>query len=263
MTSHRILPILLSAAVLIPASWCYAGSAWQALDTVRAQRGQASVASVTQMRGHRGQNQPAVWEVVTRVADSERVYVTEGTSITADTVYSAGGGVPIDMRRLRVDSTEVFKVANRAAADAKVGFDALDYELRAAQLGNAPLWVVHMRDGTGRDVGRLEISGESRAVIKQTWFSTPKIASREPIGPEPRRRVVRSYSGQPSGETRSSEGRWAGNGTGVDNTANRLKDGFESLGTGFGKIFGGNTTTQPVRDQSPTRKVPTTSRTRR
>ena len=204
-TRCPLLGFLLSLTLLAaPAG--KAATAWQALDTLKAERGAGALRSVTQVRGHRGQDQPKEWEVVTRLADGERVYVLEGGRIVADTIYSSAAGVTVDVRRLRVDSAEVFTISNRKATDAKVGFNAIDYELRAAAHGNAPLWVVHLRDSEGKDVGRLEISGEDGKLVKEEWFAARK-SEREPIGPEPSpdRKAVRTYQPAPEADPSNPE----------------------------------------------------------
>ena len=243
------------------------GTAWQALDSLKAQRGAETIRSVTQIRGHRGQDQPQVWEVATRIADGERVFVLEGEKIVEDTMFSTGGGVPVDMRRLRVDSGEVFMVANRLATESKVGFDALDYELTAAAHGNAPLWIVHLRDVNGSDVGRLEISGEDARVLKKEWFS-PRAPNRPGI--EGDSSVVVDSSSPPAEKKpyeippqveRPAKAVWQRTTSGVEGAGERVKEGFRSIGEGFGKIFRGEAT-YTARSESR-HKMPRTSPSRR
>ena len=230
---------LLLAAALLPLAKSPAETAWQALDILKSERGAGVIGNVTQIRGHRGQDQPAEWEIVTRIADGERVFVAQGGKIVADTVYSSGGGVTIDTRRLRIDSREAFRIANNAASTSKIGFDAIDYELRAASGGNAPLWVIFLRDSKGRDVGELQIAGEDGRILKQDWFSA-RSGDREPIGKEEKtdKRAMRTYPAEGSPSLSSTSG---GAGT-------RMKEGIRSIGSSFGKIFTGEAVYHTRRD---------------
>jgi hypothetical protein len=147
------------------------------------------------------------------------------------------------MRRLRVDSGEAFTIANRLASESKIGFDAIDYELSPSPTGNAPIWVMHLRDGQGRDVGEVEVSGEDGKVLRRSWFQ-PRVADRQPIGPDPspERRAVRSFdsNGNPIAATGSRI--WGRTSTGVGNASVKVKEGFQKIGEGVGKIFRGDAT---------------------
>ncbi len=252
----RYLPWILLACVLLALAKAPGESAWQVLDTLKAERGSGAVNNVTQLRGHRGQDQPEAWEVVTRIPDGERVFVLRGGRIVADTVYSSGGGVAVDTRRLRVDSVEAFRIANRAATQSKVGFDAVDYELRAAAHGNAPLWVLYLRDAEGRDVGQLEIAGEDGRILRQEWFAARQV-DRQPILPDPAtmdRRAVRSYGREPSEVGHTGSGQ-VGQGAviarttgGLEGAGGRVKEGFRSIGDSFSKIFKGEAVYHNRRD---------------
>lgn len=248
-----LLPWVLLSILIFALSKAPGQTAWQALDTLKATRGAAAVSNVTQLRGMKGQDQPSAWEISTQAADGERVYVLERGKIVADTVYSAGGGVPIDMRRLRVDSGEAFVIANRVATESKVSFDSLDYELSASAVGNAPLWVIHLRDSNDKDVGELDVSGETGEVLRQSYYH-PRMASRLPIGPEPSsRRVVRSY---PSSEPGAGAAVWQRTTAGVDGAADRVKEGFQTIGEGIGRLFKGETTFE-VKDSERIKKPKT------
>lgn len=236
-----------------------AETAKDTLSLLKGYRGALIAENVTTVRGHRGQDQPSVWEVATRMSDGERVFVIRNKQIIADTVYSSGGGVVVDLRRLKIDSADVFRVANRLAVMAKVGFDSIDYELRAAPLGNSPLWIVHLRNFAGKDVGRLEVSGESAEVISSKWFD-PRIAMREPIGPDDRTKQfsLRPYDAVTPVENPELLSR-EGASTFTGEPGQRLKRGFRAVGMGFNRIFSGQSEVSAVRSRY---KYPATSKQR-
>jgi hypothetical protein len=242
---HPFLPWLLLAVFLFALSKAPAETAWQALDALKAKRGAAAISNITQVRGMKGQDQPTAWEVATRAADGERVYVLREGQIVADTVYSSGAGVPIDMRRLRVDSGEAFVIANRAATQSKISFDSIDYELSASAAGNAPLWIIHLRDFDGKDVGEIDVSGENGEVLRQSYYH-PRIATRRPIETGPSSR--RGARSQPAVVAAGA--------------ADRVKEGFQNIGEGITKIFKGDATYE-VSDEERIKKPKTLTRTRR
>lgn len=256
---NRTLLVSLHFSILFFAGNLQAETAKEILTILRAQRGALIVENVTAVRGHRGQDQPVIWEVSTRMSDAERVFVITDKQIVADTVYSSGGGVVIDLRRLQIDSGDVFHVANRLAAMAKVGFDSIDYELRAAPLGNAPLWVVHLRDFADKDVGRVEVSGESAEVLRSKWFK-PRIAKREPIGPEDsvKQSGLRSYDVSNLEEERRLIGRERGS-LFKGEPGQRVKRGLRAVGMGFNRIF---TEQSAISSQRSRYTYPATSRQR-
>jgi hypothetical protein len=229
-----------------------------ALTVLKSERGASIAANVTHVRGHRGQDQPLLWEITSRISDGERVFVISGEKIIADTIYSSGGGVSVDLRRLKIDSGEVFHIANRAAVKANVGFDSIDYELLAAPLGNAPLWLIYLRDIRGRDVGKLEVSGESSKILRSKWFA-PRAVVRQPIGPDDgdRGSVLRSYTPGIDPDEDHGESNDGQAGTFAWKTGKRLKRGLQTVGNGFSRIFGNQA---EVSTESPRHKSPQTSR---
>ncbi len=233
-------------------------SAKDALAVLKAQRPPSITANVTNIRGHRGQDQPVLWEITSRISDGERVFVIKGDKIIADTIYSSGGGVSVDIRRLQIDSSQAFQIANRAAIKANVGFDSIDYELLAAPLGNAPLWLIYLRDFKGRDVGKLELSGESPKLLRSQWF-TPRAVARQPIGPNDanRKAVLRSYQPRIQSNSGIEIGDSDTSTTFARKTGRKLKRGLMTVGNGFTRIFGNQAEVSSVKSRRPS---PPTSR---
>ncbi len=212
-------------------------SAVMALSIIKEERGKKISQNIVSIRGHRGQNQPVEWEISSLVGDGQRVFVVNNKKIIADTIYSSGRGIVVDLRRLKVDSPDVFTLAHAAAVKANVGFDSIDYELSAAPLGNSPQWVVFLRDFQGHDVGRLIISGEVSKILTCEWFAPRKVA-RQPIGPDDSsvKIAMRSYSpGEGSITSRSGK---EGGAKGLARFSGRkLKDGFLNLGNRINNAF--------------------------
>ena len=232
-------------------------SSKEALDLLRRERGESVTANLVSIRGHHGQNQPASWEISTHLADGQRVFVIQNKKIVDDTIYSSGKGVVVDMRAMKTHSNHVFKIVNDAALKANVGFDSLDYELSATHFGNAPRWVVFLRNYKGKDVGRIEVSGMTPEIMNREWF-VPRVVLRRPIGPNDadRKSVLKSYTlvdsktgqGQLKGESGKSNPLFAGT---------KIKGGLLNLGNRINKAF---ETQATVSTDKPRRYIPPTSR---
>lgn len=68
----------------------------------------------------------------------------------------------------------VFATVDKAAKKALVGFDSINYQLRAKELSNEPVWSVSLIDQFGQTVGTLIVSAESGAVLSRTWYDVPQ-----------------------------------------------------------------------------------------
>lgn len=264
-----LLPFIRKAAtfkclIFLPVCPCFGfeqnrTSSKEALNILIKERGESVAANVVSIRGHYGQNQPASWEISTDLADGQRVFVIQNKNIVDDTIYSSGKGIVFDVRALKTHSNDVFKIANDAALKANVGFDSIDYELKATLLVNAPKWVVFLRNYKGEDVGRIEVSGVKPEIINREWF-VPRIVIRQPIGPNDvdTKSVLKSYKlvdsrinkGQPNGNDPKSIARITGR---------KLKGRLLNLGNRINNAFEGQST---VSTDKPRRYIPPTSRTR-
>lgn len=178
----RILMLLLAAALTsVSASGQIDRQlpAYEALRTVGRDKGETWLGLLVEMRAVDGDPQPARWLLTFRDENarggvrefavtaqgvvSERTPV-RGTDATAATVMSARG--------LNLDSTGAFTAANKQAAQAKVGFQSLDYLLQ--NQNGASVWIVRLFDTSRTEVGKVEISAQDGAVVS---------ALRKPVDP--------------------------------------------------------------------------------
>jgi hypothetical protein len=81
-----------------------------------------------------------------------------------------------DVTRVKLDVDKAFEVANKEAAIAKVGFDRLDYSLRAREFSQEPVWTLRLVNEEEQLVGTVELSAESGRVFRTIWLRR---------GPEP------------------------------------------------------------------------------
>ncbi len=150
------------------------------LDTMLAFKevtGRKDVAGVVEIRGGGGMPQPKGWTIV--IHDSQ-----SPTSLTEYRVSNgrAEPGVPneqfyprkepsgfFDLSKVEVDSVGAFRIADRAAGLAKIGFDVIDYKVRARELGDDPVWILTLRGEGGGTRGVVTLSARSGKLMRTVW----------------------------------------------------------------------------------------------
>ena len=89
----------------------------------------------------------------------------------ADEAYAKGESPRyFDASRVKIDSPAAFEVANKQAAEAKVGFDRLNYELRGMEFTGEPIWTLRLLDADENVVGILHLSAETGRVKRTIWM---------------------------------------------------------------------------------------------
>jgi hypothetical protein len=148
-----------------------ADTAYTALRVLGKRDGQDVLNHVVEVRGHNGSPQPAVWKIV--VADPRaragvrEVEVQGGKIVGERTPTSHGLGSPMNFNQLNLDSEGVFTIANQEAQKSNTSFDHVDYQLKAATGGGAPVWDLDLFDGKNGHVALLEIAADSGTILRR------------------------------------------------------------------------------------------------
>lgn len=160
--------------VLTGAASASTGTAYQALEVIKAAKGDAVLDQLIEARGESGAPQPHSWTIV--MIDSSarggvREFVIADGAIRSERTpvrgYSGQAGLPpINFSRLNLDSDGAFAVAEKEAVDGKVGFNTVDYTLRTELATGSPQWVVRLFDYMGAPVGNLEVSAENGRLVQ-------------------------------------------------------------------------------------------------
>ena len=157
-------------------------TAYQALRTVGAQRGEDALKHVIEIEGVGGVPQPNVWRVVlddpaarggVRELDVARGKITaEHTPVRA--YGGSAAGALIDFHKLNLDSSGVFTVAEKETQKAHVGFDAVDYTLRTGDGPDAsPVWVLHMMDASRHSIGTMSVAADNGSIVSSDLSGHP------------------------------------------------------------------------------------------
>ena len=166
----RILVFLSFLAAVSPVR-ADGGPAHLAINT--AQKVVRPPAALVEVIGERGEPRPSEWKViysdpgarggVKEVVTSGDVIVSERTPLRG--YPGVAGARPINLARFKIDSDRAFDIANRQAANRRIGFNWLDYTLRTNNVTGAPMWILRLYDNMGAQVGSMQISAEDGSII--------------------------------------------------------------------------------------------------
>ena len=175
-------------ALLLPMAALGKETAYQALRTVGAERSQALLNNVIEVKGRNGTPQPASWLVlindplarggVREIEVSKGHIISERTPVKS---YSGqGDAIVLNFKMLNLDSEGAFTVAESEARNAKIGFFGADFLLRADDAGNVPIWVVQLLDADKRSLGSVSIAANTGTVISSTFGGKTTKGNRVP-----------------------------------------------------------------------------------
>lgn len=165
--------VLLAVALAAPHLLCASPvTAYEALVAVGRQKGNAYLDNLVEMRAVEGTPQPSQWTLIFRDTAARgglREFIVSGkgvaserTPLRAEDALLVAPSIPY--AQLKLDSSGAFTEANKAAIRAKLGFDSVSYRLQSAD--GSPVWNLRLLDAGRREVGSLNLSAKSGAVIK-------------------------------------------------------------------------------------------------
>lgn len=171
----RILAILFMLLAFSGTS--FGATAYEAMRTAAAERGDAILDRLIELRGLEGVPDPSVWTLVLDdplARGGVRVIDVKGGQVVGERTpiagfASLGEGAVIPLAQLNLDSSGAFGVAERAANEQRVGFDRIDYSLRLDRSGGKPVWFLKLTDVTNAQVGTLSIAADTGALLEQNW----------------------------------------------------------------------------------------------
>lgn len=154
----------------------------QAYSAVRTAQRVASTGALVQVMGQRGEPNPQQWTLlysdpkarggVLEVVVSGNEVVSQRTPLRGYTGLTAEPALKIS--RLKYDSDAAFGSAERQAAKQGLGFNWVDYTLRADVVTGMPFWVLRLFDHMGAPVGVTEISAEDGSIITPLKANRPR-----------------------------------------------------------------------------------------
>ncbi len=181
--SSSLWPCLAGTALLLAASSLTQAqeqrlTAKGALQVLSLRFGPEPLRALVEMRAQDGQSQPWEWEIISHnhlSPNQLRYYWVGGQEATdegdCDDLYPLkppAGFINYD--KFLLDSNAAFTVAEGAARAARVGFDSVNYTLRARELSDEPLWILDLVDARDFLVGKVYVSGETGSILRTLWI---------------------------------------------------------------------------------------------
>jgi hypothetical protein len=151
-----------------------AGTAYEALRVVGTQLNREYINHVISVTGTNGRPQPESWRILIddpRARGGVReIEIRDGRIESQRTasrsVVGSTEGATIDTRRLNLDSSGAYAVASHTADKSHTLFATVSYTLRTNERGE-PVWIVTLRNKSGRPVGTIYI-GATRGDVART-----------------------------------------------------------------------------------------------
>lgn len=163
--------VFLGVLAAAPALLADGGPAHMAINA--AQKVTKPPAALVEMTGERGEPRPQEWKLVysdpsarggvREILASGDVVISERTPLRG--FPGIASSQPISLTRLKIDSDGAFDIANRQASARRIGFNWVDYTLRANTVTGAPMWILRLYDNMGAQVGVVQISAEDGSIL--------------------------------------------------------------------------------------------------
>ena len=172
-----LLLLLLCAAPLAAQETAQPATAIEALAAFKNYSARDKVAGLVEMRGTGGIPTPPAWSLV--IFDPRSPTRLSTVSIRGSHVEERGPSKDyyparepsgyFDMAKVNVDCAGAFRIADREADKAIVGFDAIDYLLRAREFTDDPVWILTLRTKAGAIAGTVSISATGGKILRTVW----------------------------------------------------------------------------------------------
>ncbi len=173
-------PALLALSIVLASKTAWAATAYEALRILGKQKGEAVLDSVVEVRGDNGAPQPKVWKIIAKDArGGTREYSVSGAKLAGEK-SAGGGGAPMNMSQLNLDSDGAHTIAEREAKKTAFTYDRANYSLRGGSKGGSPVWEIHLVDDRSGSTATLDIAATNGNVL-----ATEGLAGRKPVAASP------------------------------------------------------------------------------
>ena len=177
--------VLLVTVLFLTQAFSQAGdTAYQALRIV-GKNNQELLNHVIQVQGTDGEPQPATWRILIDDQSARggvrEMEISKGRVISEHTPVrqyaGTGANVVMDFKKLNLDSSGAFTIANDEATKHNVSFNSVDYMLRSDEQSATPVWILKLIDVNHALVGTLTIAADTGAVLHADGFGGPAHAT--------------------------------------------------------------------------------------
>lgn len=148
-------------------------TALRAIEMAQAQT-RKNITKLVRLWGRNGNPGPRAWSMIfhdpassTNLSELQPGEAPE----PADEEYGNGiAPIYFNVSRVNIDSPAAFTAANKEAAEAKVGFDTITFELRGQEFTGQPIWTLRLLNDEEEVVGIVSISAETGKTLRTVWL---------------------------------------------------------------------------------------------
>ncbi len=171
----RSWPLVCASAILLTGIGHAQVTAYAALRTVGAGRGEKVLRQVLAVSGEGADAQPTRWRICIddpAARGGVREFEVSGNQITSERTpvkSEWAGGKDMDLAHLNLDSDGAYQVATQEAKRKGLEFSKVQFQLAADRETGKPGWTVQMADVKDQRVGAMKINADSGTVITSAW----------------------------------------------------------------------------------------------
>jgi hypothetical protein len=199
----RSWPLVCASAILLTGIGHAQVTAYAALRTVGAGRGEKVLRQVLAVSGEGADAQPTRWRICIddpAARGGVRELEVSGNQITSERTpvkSEWAGGKDMDLARLNLDSDGAYQVATQQAKSKGLEFSKVQFQLAADRETGKPGWTVQMADGKDQRVGAIKINADSGTVITSAWGQGgPNLLAQQRSGENADERFLNSSEAQ-------------------------------------------------------------------
>ena len=180
---HAVFAFLLLSGAQVASLAEEGQSAFKASIKLEDRYGSGPLANLVEMRGDGGQPQPTEWWFTVHNKTSK--YLMHTFWVGMDRITDEGDSGEyypknppsgfFNPARLKLDSSDAFTIAEKAAKKAGVGFDWIDYRLRCREFSDEPVWILKMYNKWRQLAGSVAISAHTGTVLRTIWIRRASI----------------------------------------------------------------------------------------
>ncbi len=219
-----------------------APTAYDALRTVGAARGEGIYQRLVTITGRGAAPQPVRWTLVfvepaspTGLVqiDVERGAIVSAINLNDRKLRATASKKLMDLARLNLNSDGAFSIVEAEARNNRLGFDSVNFFLQAHEVTSQPVWLAELRNYRNERVGTTLISAETGKVLRppvkgtqHTYGAVPPAGPAPGTAQTPRGPAAAPRSPLPGGD----EGLMERVGRTMDKTAVKVEESIVELG---------------------------------
>jgi hypothetical protein len=168
-------------------------TAAQAVEVIRREKGATQLERLVEMRGEMGEPLPKGWKFVFNDPAARggvrEIVVQDGQILSERTPIRGFGGTgdlpTVSLSRVNLDTNQLFRTVNQAAARQGIGFHWLDYTLRQDTQKGQAVWAVRLTDYLGAKVGDLTLAADNLGVVHNLQREPRDFVDQATVAPRP------------------------------------------------------------------------------